>query len=36
MANASDSLKAVADDICGNVADDGIYHYCVEHGLIVE
>lgn len=36
MANASDSLKAVADDICGHVADDGIYHYCAENGLIVE
>lgn len=36
MANASQQLKAVADDICGHVAEDGIYHYCVEHGLIDE
>lgn len=36
MENASDELKAVADDICGHVADDGVYHYCVEHGLIAE
>lgn len=34
MENASDSLKAVAGDICGHVAEDGIYHYCVAHGLI--
>ena len=34
MGNASDDLKAVADDICGAVADDGIYHYCLEQGLI--
>ena len=36
MENASDELKAVADDICGHAADDGVYHYCVEHGLIAE
>lgn len=34
MENASPGLKAVADDFCGHVAEDGIYHYCVEHGLI--
>ena len=34
MENASDRLKEIADDICGHVADDGIYHYCLEHGLI--
>ncbi len=34
MENASDRLKAVADDICGHVAQDGVYHYCLEHGLI--
>lgn len=34
MANGSDRLKAVADDVCGHVAEDGIYHYCVGHGLI--
>lgn len=34
MANGSEQLKAVAADVCGHVAQDGIYHYCLEHGLI--
>lgn len=34
MQNASEDLKQIADDICGHVAQDGIYHYCLEHGLI--
>lgn len=34
MANGSPQLKAIADDVCGPVTEDGIYHYCVEHGLI--
>jgi HAD superfamily hydrolase (TIGR01484 family) len=34
MGNASDNLKAMADDVCGDVSQDGIYHYCLEHGLI--
>ena len=34
MENASPRLKAVADDICGHVAQDGVYHFCLEHGLI--
>ena len=34
MANASPELKAIATDHCGHVAEEGIYHYCVEHGLI--
>ncbi|MBE5811906.1 MAG: Cof-type HAD-IIB family hydrolase [Clostridiales bacterium] len=34
MGNATSQLKAVADDVCGAVSDDGIYHYCLEHGLI--
>lgn len=34
MENASQRLKEVADDVCGHVAEDGIYHYCVRHGLI--
>ena len=34
MGNASMDLKAVADEICGDVAEDGIYHYCVQHNLI--
>ncbi|MBO5092979.1 MAG: Cof-type HAD-IIB family hydrolase [Lachnospiraceae bacterium] len=35
MGNASTELKRIADDVCGHVAQDGIYHYCMEHGLIV-
>ena len=34
MANGSQRLKAVADDVCGHVAQDGVYHYCLEHGLL--
>lgn len=34
MGNASERLKAVANDICGHVAEDGIYFYCVEHEWI--
>lgn len=34
MGNASDELKRIAEDICGYVAEDGIYYYCKEHGLI--
>lgn len=34
MGNASAQLKAIADAICGPVTEDGIYHYCVEKGLI--
>lgn len=34
MGNASQQLQAVANDICGHVAEDGIYHYCIRHGLI--
>ena len=34
MENASNQLKAVASDVCGHVAEDGIYHYCIKHGLI--
>ena len=34
MANASDALKAAASDVCGHVAEDGVYHYCLSHGLI--
>lgn len=34
MGNAGESLKAIADDICGPVGEDGIYHYCVQKGLI--
>lgn len=34
MENASAQLKAVADHVCGHVAEDGIYHFCVANGLI--
>ncbi len=34
MGNASAALKAVAADTCGGVKEDGIYHYCLEKGLI--
>ena len=34
MGNATDALKALADDVCGSVSEDGIYHYCLQHGLI--
>lgn len=34
MGNASDKVKSFADDVCGHVADEGIYHYCKEHNLI--
>lgn len=34
MRNASPELKNVADDICGDIARDGIYDYCKRYGLI--
>ena len=34
MGNASAQLKAMADAVCGTARDDGIYHYCLEMGLI--
>lgn len=34
MKNASPQLIAIADEVCGHVADDGIYHYCIDHQLI--
>lgn len=34
MANGSQQLRAVADAVCGDVAEDGIYEYCLEHGLL--
>lgn len=34
MGNASKRLKAAADDVCGHVAEDGVYHYCLTWGLI--
>lgn len=34
MDNASEELKKVADEVCGHAAQDGIYYYCLEHGLL--
>ena len=34
MGNAAQRLKEIADDVCGHVSEDGIYHYCIDHGLI--
>ncbi len=34
MGNAARVLKKVADEICGPVSEEGIYHYCVDKGLI--
>ena len=34
MGNASARLKEIADEVCGHVADDGIYDYCNKNGLI--
>lgn len=34
MGNASEELKAVADCVCRSCAEDGIYWYCKEQGLI--
>lgn len=34
MGNAAVPLKEIADDICGSVSEDGIYHYCITHKLI--
>lgn len=34
MGNADPRAKAVAADVCGPVWADGIYHYCIQYGLI--
>lgn len=34
MGNASADLKAIAEAVCKSAAEDGIYHYCREKGLI--
>lgn len=34
MDNASDELKAVADEICEDVVEDGIYQFCLKKHLI--
>ena len=35
MGNASKELKSIADEICDNVENDGIYHYCKNKNLII-
>ena len=34
MGNATEEVKQAADAVCGPVAEDGIYHYCIANGLI--
>lgn len=34
MGNADPRIKEIADDQCLPVGEDGIYHYCLSHGLI--
>lgn len=34
MGDASAEMNVIADDICADVSNDGVYHDCVEHGLI--
>ena len=34
MGNATEQLKAIAAHVCDPVSQDGIYHYCLEHGLL--
>lgn len=34
MGNATQQLKDIADDVCGDASQDGIYRYCVARGLI--
>ena len=34
MGNAAQALKDIAADVCKPVSEDGIYRYCLQHGLI--
>lgn len=34
MENATEDVKEIADEICGAVTQDGIYHFCKERKLI--
>lgn len=34
MGNASEPVKAIADEVCGAVWDEGIYHFCLSRGLL--
>ena len=34
MGNAKDEIKAHANCTCRSVEEDGVYDFCLEHGLI--
>lgn len=34
MGNAPEAVKEIADDVCGHVSKEGIYFYCLEHGML--
>ena len=34
VGNAKEGLKAIADEVCDDIANDGIYKNMKEHGLI--
>lgn len=34
MGNAKDEIKAHATCTCRSVEEDGVYDFCLEHGLI--
>lgn len=34
MGNASNEVKAISDEVCDSVENDGIYKFCKEYGLI--
>lgn len=34
MGNAPAQVRQIADGVCGSVSEDGIWRYCIEHGLI--
>lgn len=34
MGNGSPELKEIASFVCGKASEDGIYHFCLEQGLI--
>lgn len=36
MGNASEEVKKIADDVCGDVRNDGVYHYLIKHKIIEE
>lgn len=36
MGNASEEVKKIANDVCGDVRNDGVYHYLMKHKIIEE